>query len=135
MRGGKSGPKGVDAAGFHVWERQRKELAVLRSLERLRPEWDEVLDGTEKVLYQNGESAYQAICEEFHRTFGAKSSRRAEWENIGEQLLMFFAYTYFCGAVYDDMVCSKWNLPFSPFAGSGNPACAVAGKRKNTFHA
>ena len=28
--------KGVDAAGFHVWERQRKELAVLRSLERLR---------------------------------------------------------------------------------------------------
>ena len=55
--------KGVDAAGFHVWERQRKELAVLRSLERLRPEWDEVLDGTEKVLYQNGESAYQAICE------------------------------------------------------------------------
>ena len=30
--------KGVDAAGFHVWERQRKELAVLRSLERLRPE-------------------------------------------------------------------------------------------------
>ena len=36
--------KGVDAAGFHVWERQRKELAVLRSLERLRPEWDELLD-------------------------------------------------------------------------------------------
>lgn len=102
--------KGVDAAGFHVWERQRKELAVLRSLERLRPEWDEVLDGTEKVLYQNGESAYQAICEEFHRTFGAKSSRRAEWENIGEQLLMFFVYTYFCGAVYDDMVCSKMEL-------------------------
>ena len=85
-------------------------LAVLRSLERLRPEWDEVLDGTEKVLYQNGESAYQAICEEFHRTWGAKSSRRAEWENIGEQLLMFFVYTYFCGAVYDDMVCSKMEL-------------------------
>ena len=97
----------MDAAGFHVWERQRKELAVLRSLERLRPEWDEVLDGTEKVLYQNGESAYQAICEEFHRTFGAKSSRRAEWENIGEQLLMFFAYTYFCGAVYDDEIFTK----------------------------
>ncbi len=27
-----------------------------------------VLDGTEKALYQNGETAYQAICEEFHRT-------------------------------------------------------------------
>ena len=25
-------------------------------------------------------------------------------------LLMFFVYTYFCGAVYDDMVCSKMEL-------------------------
>ena len=33
-----------------------------------------------------------------------------EWKNLGEQLLMFFVYTYFCGAVYDDMVCSKMEL-------------------------
>ena len=33
-----------------------------------------VLDGTEKALYQNGESAYQAICEEFHRTWGAANA-------------------------------------------------------------
>ena len=102
--------KGVDAASFHAYDRQVKELAVLRGLERLRPEWDTVLDGTEKALYQNGETAYQAICEEFHRTWGAAGERRAEWENIGEQLLMFFVYTYFCGAVYDDMVCSKMEL-------------------------
>ena len=102
--------KGVDAASFHAYDRQVKELAVLRGLERLRPEWDTVLDGTEKALYQNGETAYQAICEEFHRTWGAAGERRAEWENIGEQLLMFFIYTYFCGAVYDDMVCSKMEL-------------------------
>ena len=102
--------KGVDAASFHAYDRQVKELAVLRGLERLRPEWDTVLDGTEKALYQNGETAYQAICEEFHRTWGAAGERRAEWESIGEQLLMFFVYTYFCGAVYDDMVCSKMEL-------------------------
>lgn len=51
--------KGVDAASFHAYDRQVKELAVLRGLERLRPEWDTVLDGTEKALYQNGETAYQ----------------------------------------------------------------------------
>ena len=39
-----------------------------------------------------------------------KNFPSAEWENIGEQLLMFFVYTYFCGAVYDDMVCSKMEL-------------------------
>ena len=48
--------KGVDAASFHAYDRQVKELAVLRGLERLRPEWDTVLDGTEKALYQNGEA-------------------------------------------------------------------------------
>ena len=42
--------------------------------------------------------------------YGALSSHKAEWENLGEQLLMSFVYTYFCGAVYDDMVCSKMEL-------------------------
>ena len=102
--------KGVDAASFHAYDRQVKELAVLRGLERLRPEWDTVLDGTEKALYQNGETAYQAICEEFHRTWALQVNAVQRWENIGEQLLMFFVYTYFCGAVYDDMVCSKMEL-------------------------
>ena len=42
--------------------------------------------------------------------YGSLSSHKEEWENLGEQLLMFFVYTYFCGAVYDDMVCSKMEL-------------------------
>lgn len=102
--------KGVDAASFHQWKRQKKELQVLYRLERLRPEWNQVLDGAGKWLYQQGEEKYQHICEEFHRMYGALSSYREEWETIGEQLLMFFVYTYFCGAVYDDMVCSKMEL-------------------------
>ena len=102
--------KGVDAASFHQWERQKEELQVLRSLERLRPEWDQVLDGVEKWLYGSGEEHYRHICEEFHKMYGSLSSHKEEWENLGEQLLMFFVYTYFCGAVYDDMVCSKMEL-------------------------
>lgn len=102
--------KGVDAASFHQWERQKEELQVLRGLERLRPEWDQVLDGVEKWLYGNGEEHYRHICEEFHKMYGSLSSHKEEWENLGEQLLIFFVYTYFCGAVYDDMVCSKMEL-------------------------
>ena len=30
-----------------------------------------------------------------------------QWENYQEQLLIFFLYTYFCGAVYDDCIFSK----------------------------
>ena len=39
--------KGIDAASLHRWARQIEELQVLRGLERLRPEWDDVLDGAE----------------------------------------------------------------------------------------
>ena len=63
-----------------------------------------------KWLYQGSKEEYFKICEEFHRMYGALSSHKEEWENLGEQLLMFFVYTYFCGAVYDDMVCSKLEL-------------------------
>lgn len=100
---------GVDAASLHQWNLQKEELQILRGLERLRPEWEHVLDGADAWLYHDSEK-YQKICEEFHRTYGALSSHREEWENIGEQLMMFFVYTYFCGAVYDDMVCSKMEL-------------------------
>ena len=102
--------KGVDAASFHQWEKQKEELQVLRRLERLRPTWDKVLDDADRWLYQGNEENYRQICEEFHRMYGALSNHKEEWENLGEQLLMFFVYTYFCGAVYDDMVCSKMEL-------------------------
>ena len=102
--------KGVDAASLHQWEKQKEELQVLYGLERLRPTWDKVLDDADRWLYQGGKENYQQICEEFHRMYGALSDHKEEWENLGEQLLMFFVYTYFCGAVYDDMVCSKMEL-------------------------
>ena len=102
--------KGADAASLHQWNRQKKELQVLRGLERLRPEWNQILDGAEKWLYQENEETYKNICTEFHQMYGALSNCKEEWENVGEQLMMFFVYTYFCGAVYDDMVCSKMEM-------------------------
>ena len=56
------------------------------------------------------EETYKNICKEFHQMYGALSNYKEEWENVGEQLMMFFVYTYFCGAVYDDMVCSKMEM-------------------------
>lgn len=102
--------KGVNAASLHQWERQKEELQILQHLERLRPEWNQVIDGADKWLYKRTKENYHHICNEFHEMYGLLSIHKEEWENIGEQLLMFFVYTYFCGAVYDDMVCSKMEL-------------------------
>lgn len=53
--------KGVDAASFHQWEKQKEELQVLRRLERLRPTWDKVLDDADRWLYQGNEENYRQI--------------------------------------------------------------------------
>ena len=37
---------------------------------------------------------------------GTEEQKR-QWEIYKEQLLLFFLYTYFCGAVYDDMIYTK----------------------------
>ena len=39
--------------------------------------------------------------------FLKKEGETENWEIYKEQLLLFFVYTYFCGAVYDDMVYTK----------------------------
>ena len=100
-------PKG---AAFGEYDRQKEELEELRRLERLRPEWDQVLDGAQKRLYSGGQKQYEAICREFSKYYGPESPWKERWEVIGEQLMMFFVYTYFCGAVYDDMVAPKIEL-------------------------
>ena len=41
---------------------------------------------------------------------GYDSPGKEDWEIEGEQLLLFFVYTYFCGSVYDDQVLTKMQL-------------------------
>ena len=76
-------------------------------MEHLHSKWTKRLDDTWKVLYEKGESYYRDIWNQFHIAYGYHSVNKKEWERTGEQLLMFFVYTYFCGAVYDDMIYTK----------------------------
>ncbi|MDO4297455.1 MAG: flagellin lysine-N-methylase [Lachnospiraceae bacterium] len=89
------------------YEKMRAQLDVFYRLEHLREEWVDLLEDTKDVLYEKGASAYAAVCQSFDAGFGSMSANREEWECMGEQLLVFFIYTYFCGAVYDDEVYSK----------------------------
>lgn len=85
---------------------------VLKKLERLREGWTEVLEETQEILYAEGHKAYQLIYNRFREEFDVTWS----WDIFREQLLMFFLYTYFCGAVYDECIYSKAALAvFSVF--------------------
>ncbi len=85
----------------------RKRFEYLEELERLREDWQEVLSTAKEVLYCGGYEQYENIHKAFQVEFGCGASRQHEWETVQEQLLVFFLFTYFCGAVYDDWIYSK----------------------------
>lgn len=100
-------PYGDD--GCRYAERCR-EFTIFGRLERLRPEWSTFLDHAWVTLYQHGEESYLNICREFEKYLDMNSARKEDWELLGENLMLFFLYTYFCGAVYDDWIRSKAQL-------------------------
>lgn len=87
---------------YEIVQAFRKDL--LR-LEVLREEWKTNLKAADN-LFQKGETWYvekrDRYKAEIKNTIGQE-----QWDIYKEQLLMFFLYTYFCGAVYDDMIYSK----------------------------
>lgn len=92
------------------YENKKEELGFLMTLERLRDDWQEELDHLEQKLFSQGQAHYEALYAEFQQTYGFLSSHRMSWERMGEQLLVTLIYTYFCGAVYDEMVAAKMEL-------------------------
>lgn len=89
----------------------RRQLYLhIVELERLREEWTEVLEGLEHTLYKGGQEKYALAVERFEAYLDSVSKERVRYEKIGVQLFVFFLYTYFCGAVYDDRIYSKMAL-------------------------
>ena len=84
-----------------------REFTVFKEMELLRDEWGQTLDHMWSVLYAGGREQYEELCCRFDRTYGCDSKYREDWQRIGEQLMMFFVYTYFCGAVYDEWIATK----------------------------
>lgn len=87
---------------------------IYTKLERLREEWTKILEGTWRELYQDGYKKYEVIYEVFTQVVndelasdGEQIDETQSWEIFLEQILTFFIYTYFCGAVYDDCIYSK----------------------------
>lgn len=78
-------------------------LVMLDALEVLDPEWRGFLCKARERLYLQGFSNYKKNQEAFEELYKDK-----EYEF--EQLAIYFVYTYFCGAVYDEDAYSKMKL-------------------------
>ena len=85
----------------------RKIFRVFQKLEVLKSDWPEIIKHAEMKLYGNGQIFYENNRQEFHRFRGLNSEKHEEWAIWLEQLMVYFVFTYFCGAVYDDNVIGK----------------------------
>lgn len=81
----------------------REMFDKLYELELLREEWDMLLQESEVMLYGKWEMDYTEIVNEF----SIWSKEHTDMEIHLEQLLVYFLFTYFPGAVYDGEVYAK----------------------------
>lgn len=79
-----------------------KMIENMYKLELLKEEWDILLQEAEVRLFSKGEEQYVKIMEEFEEWI--HTGYEQDWSIQCEQLMVYFIYTYFCGAVYDERV-------------------------------
>lgn len=74
--------------------------AIVPEMEVLRPGWHDFLNETLSALYGKSAPAYLEHRDDFSKAY-------PDWNIQEEQLLVYWIYTYFCGAVYDEEIFAK----------------------------
>lgn len=74
----------------------------LYQLELLKEEWDMLLQEAEVLLFARGAERYGRIMTEFRQWIDTEYAQN--WSVQCEQLMVYFIFTYFCGAVYDERI-------------------------------
>lgn len=94
------------------FEMMKDMMEDLEKLEVLRSSWPGQLHSMLKILYGDGLKEYKKWRTDFlkNKTEGQKESESHDWEIIGEQLVVYFLFTYMAGAVYDGDVYAKVKL-------------------------
>lgn len=88
--------------------RYRLMFALYEELENLEPlhhHWPEHRTKMKETLYENGKSAYDRQRKEF---LASETGERMEL--FLEQLMVYFVFTYFCGAVYNGNAYGKYKF-------------------------
>ena len=79
----------------------------LYELEFLSDDWEDYLEHCWKLLYGEGAQGYRDIHNNFKTYCARELFDDVSMEIILEQLFVYFVFTYFCGAVYDDNIIGK----------------------------
>lgn len=90
-----------------VYEYMKKKFKKLFKLEPISYDWINLYTEAEHVLYSKGANYYEVKSREFDEYM---SSKDLSFDIQLEQILVYFVFTYFCGAVYDSEIYGKGKL-------------------------
>lgn len=79
----------------------------LYELEFLSEDWETYLDKCREILYEGGAKAYRDMRNLFQEYCMQETIDDVNMDILLEQLMVYFVFAYFCGAVYDDNVIGK----------------------------
>lgn len=91
-----------------VYEFYKERFHDLYRLELLKEDWDYQLLEVEEWLFKEG--ALKEYCDITRGFETWLKQTDFPWEIQKEQLLVYFIYTYFCGAVYDGYILEKTQM-------------------------
>ena len=107
---------------YHGNFAKKKEFAenmfqLLEQLEIRKKEWGIWLRRAEKKLRSMSTEEYQEGVMAFQKIHLGREEERLRWEQMEEQIIVYFLFTYYCGAVYDEKTYAKVKMAvFSLFA-------------------
>lgn len=93
---------GLDS--YSRFETASELYTVFEKMEPLDSAWPERRDGMDEILYGAGKEAYEANRRAFLMANGTRM------ELLREQIMVYFVFGYFCGAVYNDNPYGKMKL-------------------------
>lgn len=82
-------------------------FCMLQQLEPLKEEWADWVKRCKKQLFYRGSKEYARKLEQFRQAQCKKEKEKKEWERIEEQIIVYFLFSYYCGAIYDENVYVK----------------------------
>ena len=89
---------------YSRFETASELFAVFEKMEPLDAAWPERRDGMDEILYGAGWETYEANRRAFLDANGTRM------ELLREQIMVYFVFGYFCGAVYNDNPYGKMKL-------------------------
>ncbi|WP_313584985.1 flagellin lysine-N-methylase [Lacrimispora sp.] len=92
------------------YEKMKKWFSLFGKLEVLNESWPQYLGNLKRILFDAGADSYVENRKAFHRYLMEDEGHKRQWAQWSEQLMVYFIFTYFCGAVYDEQPYVKVKL-------------------------